>query len=1313
MRLALWETGGMGSAVVRVVPVLVTSFLWLACSLSGPTGAADGTDHLEVWEIKNDDTTVDGWSSGDVLDLRGEVLRFDVKQVPETCSPANAVFGCPCNTNTDCASGWCVLHLGEKICSEECLEECPDGWDCWQATGFGGDVVFVCISRHPALCLPCFQSTDCTGENSVCLQFGPEEGAFCASVCGECPPGYSCIPGTATEGEEGDYCRPDNGVCECTDFAAQQALKTPCATMSELGMCFGWRTCTPQGLSLCNAPGPEEEVCDGVDNDCNGATDEAQDCDDLIQCTLDVCNGAGGCAHEPLSGTPCYDGDACTYDDHCDAGECVSSPLECSDDNACTDDTCDPIDGCVFVPNQSPCADDGDPCSADVCQAGTCIHEPGNDGAACADDGDPCSADVCQAGACVHEPGNDGAPCNDDDPCTLEDHCKGGLCMAADHDPSCLGACGDGKCVYLESAVTCPVDCGPCGDGICGTHEAGPGGGSCPVDCLAACGDGLCQGGESVTLCPIDCGGCGDGLCGLNEGFDLCAADCAAPCGNDICEGGENPVNCAPDCQPPCGDGLCDWGENSVNCLADCTVCGDKICGGEETLTTCPADCATACGNGLCEAGEASETCLVDCGYCGDDVCGYAETGTTCPADCALSCGDQFCVTEQGETIDNCPADCALDLDGDLVSGAADNCPFSYNPDQTDGDGDGLGDACDADDDNDGEQDFTDCAPFDPQISHFVKEVCNDLDDDCDDEVDDAPEGGPALCDDQVDCTEDACLGAAGCTHLPADELCDDGNSCTIDSCIAQAGCVHPTLPDGAKCGPSANWSCQQGECLCVSDCTGKVCGDDGCGEPCGTCGEGMACLSGACEAQVCAGLNGFAHVVFVSPLGEDGPGAGSMEMPYRTIGAAIGAAALGGPPWKVYAAGGDYPESVTLADGISLCGGYVPELGWSRDASNQPTHVHEEEGGAWAVMAFEAHGITQPTRVDGLFIEAGANSQAGGSSVGIWITGSSAQLVYSDNRVKASNGASGVTGAKGMDGESAKHGNPGFPGCEYDGGPVVVCGDCDRPDGGDAGKGECGNGGGTGGRGGENDSKGESGTEAEDGTMGGAGGDSAKDGQGGTHGDPGGTGNNGDGGDGFGAAGDLGQWGPSPGKQGENGTDGRGGGGGGGGGGDSPPMFGFGCYTYGGSGGGGGGGGCGGAGGKGGQGGGGAVGILVVNSTPVLQGNTIERGKGGNGGAGGLGGTGGLGGNGNAGGIGNIVDDEGAGGSGGNGGGGGNGGAGGGGSGGVSVGILWLGDIAPTCIGNVFPGNGGGGPGGPSSGYGGQNGITADLYPY
>lgn len=51
--------------------------------------------------------------------------------------------------------------------------------------------------------------------------------------------------------------------------------------------------------------------------------------------------------------------------------------------------------------------------------------------------------------------------------------------------------------------------------------------------------------------------------------------------------------------------------------------------------------------------------------------------------------------------------------DGDGWTDTRDNCPLVKNADQANADGDALGDACDADDDNDGEPDATDAFPLD------------------------------------------------------------------------------------------------------------------------------------------------------------------------------------------------------------------------------------------------------------------------------------------------------------------------------------------------------------------------------------------------------------------------------------------------------------------------------------------------------------------------------------------------------------------------------------------------------------------------
>jgi hypothetical protein len=64
---------------------------------------------------------------------------------------------------------------------------------------------------------------------------------------------------------------------------------------------------------------------------------------------------------------------------------------------------------------------------------------------------------------------------------------------------------------------------------------------------------------------------------------------------------------------------------------------------------------------------------------------------------------------------------------------------------------------------------------------------------------------------------------------------CEDGDG---DGCVEWV--PYPTCPAGT--------ACKDGECACTPDCTGKSCGDDGCGGSCGACDPATPlCLDGAC----------------------------------------------------------------------------------------------------------------------------------------------------------------------------------------------------------------------------------------------------------------------------------------------------------------------------------------------------------------------------------------------------------------------------------------------------------------------------------
>ncbi|HEU4401347.1 MAG TPA: hypothetical protein VFT43_04510, partial [Candidatus Polarisedimenticolia bacterium] len=122
-----------------------------------------------------------------------------------------------------------------------------------------------------------------------------------------------------------------------------------------------------------------DEICNGIDDDCDGQIDEGGDalcsdhdacngqetcqegackpgsvvnCDDGNPCTDDTCDAQTGACSNVVKehGTACDDGNACTKDDACSAnGQCVGVEVVCNDQNACTKDACE-NGACVFTP---------------------------------------------------------------------------------------------------------------------------------------------------------------------------------------------------------------------------------------------------------------------------------------------------------------------------------------------------------------------------------------------------------------------------------------------------------------------------------------------------------------------------------------------------------------------------------------------------------------------------------------------------------------------------------------------------------------------------------------------------------------------------------------------------------------------------------------------------------------------------------------------------------------------------------------------------------------------------------------------------
>ncbi len=384
-----------------------------------------------------------------------------------------------------------------------------------------------------ALCSPCLADADCTATGATAIghcysDAAVTTGTFCSFACSatsDCPDAYSC---------SGGHCAPNTGKCECSEWAFSHKLAGTCERSNASGKCSGPTICVDLGDWLaCNARIPAPEVCNGVDDDCNGLTDDGADdsCATKSACWQSTCNVASGACTPVVKITgACDDGDACTTGESCATGVCTGgSKIACDDGDPCTEDACKPSVGCIHLPK--PC-DDSNACTADACDpVKGCTHKPGT---GTCDDGDACTTgDSCQDGACVSSWGgcDDGlactvhscvvsvgcvhlaAPaCDDDSPCT-SDGCDAttgcthtpisGPCSTT---PCVIGAaCTAGQCVggvpsNCDDGEPCTSDACAFGDGC--THTALPDGTTCTDACGLGdvCGSGVCKANAQVGV---------------------------------------------------------------------------------------------------------------------------------------------------------------------------------------------------------------------------------------------------------------------------------------------------------------------------------------------------------------------------------------------------------------------------------------------------------------------------------------------------------------------------------------------------------------------------------------------------------------------------------------------------------------------------------------------------------------------------------------------------------------------------------------------------------------------------------------------
>ncbi len=350
-----------------------------------------------------------------------------------------------------------------------------------------------------------------------------------------------------------------------------------------------------------------------------GCSDSAPGCGDCSVlddwCQKGVCDAAQGkCVAEPLADDlECKDGDPCTVGDHCQAGRCVGTPLDCTAEE--------------------------DECVQGVCQDEACQYQPRPDGTPCPSAAGACTDGECRSGICQAVNHSNGESCNDGNWCTDPDTCQEGVCAGAPRDCGDLLDCTHDRCdpernacVHEPLAGTCLIGgvcraegeanpenpcqaCKPtanqsafsdddgraCDDGNVCTGPDTCAGGNCFGPALAGCceTDADCDDGRA---CTADVCHTADGTCenGIRDGFCLIGNAC-------ILEGVLNPENGCQACLSAVHKTA--WSDTSA-------ACDDGF--------FCTAN--DRCSGGSC-AGQAGVVCA-DSLECTDDVC--SEAGQVC-----------------------------------------------------------------------------------------------------------------------------------------------------------------------------------------------------------------------------------------------------------------------------------------------------------------------------------------------------------------------------------------------------------------------------------------------------------------------------------------------------------------------------------------------------------------------------------------------------------------------------------------------------------------------------------------------------------
>ncbi len=636
---------------------------------------------------------------------------------------------------TSCGVGACAA-TGETVCQDGTeIDTCVVGESSGEiCDGIDNDCDGLVDGDDPDL-----QLVECEDQDGVC-NGSMKVAALC--VGGE----WEACTATHYSTHSGDYdantdlCDGLDNDCDETndeDFAAE-------ATECGQGACFaeGMTACVQGEVIDTCSPGDasSDEVCDGIDNDCDGLVD-AQD-DDLAQVLCDVQEGVCEGAERPTS--LCVNGEW----QECGAAQYGGNSFDYDP----TTDICDGLDNdCDGELDESFVASETD-CGVGACAATgetTCVDGELIDTCMA---GEPSELETCDG---IDNDCDGLVDAQDDDLLTRMCENQQGVCEGSEKPAS---RCVDGEweaCEDFDYAGH-STDFEPDGDLTCDGIDndcSGEADEDVP-DEPSTCGVGACEGTMGVVTCQ-------DG-----ELVDTC--DPVASAEAESCDAIDN------DC-----DGDVDEDFETLGQGCDPNPEDDNVC--ESGVYVCAGD-----GSGVvCEQTE--DIGVERCDNIDNDCDGEIDEG--CDDDGDDTCdANMVCVT--GVVVDVCPGGC-----GDCNDEPADNY----------------------------EDDGANAYPGNT-------EICDNVDNDCDGEIDEGcDDDGDGHCDAAMVCSSEVeaiALCETGCDD------CDDDNADVNPGATETCNSIDDNCVDGIDEGFGVGESCVAGEGECQSIGV-QVCQADGAGVLC------------------------------------------------------------------------------------------------------------------------------------------------------------------------------------------------------------------------------------------------------------------------------------------------------------------------------------------------------------------------------------------------------------------------------------------------------------------------------------------------